>query len=57
MAHTEVEIWFLKRLRDEVKFPNIDALREQIARDVQRARRYFRLCRVPKTGTAHGIEP
>jgi riboflavin kinase / FMN adenylyltransferase len=40
---TEVEIYFLNRLRDEIKFPSVDALREQIARDVNKARRYFRL--------------
>jgi riboflavin kinase / FMN adenylyltransferase len=42
---TEVEICFLQRLRDEVKFPTVDALREQIARDVKKARRYFHLLR------------
>jgi riboflavin kinase/FMN adenylyltransferase len=40
---TEVEIHFLERLRDEIKFPSIDALREQIGRDVKKAQRYFRL--------------
>src|SRR5579862_4805042 len=40
-ADTEVELWFLKRLRDEVKFPSIDDLRAQIAKDVRKARRYF----------------
>jgi riboflavin kinase/FMN adenylyltransferase len=40
---TEVEICFLDRLRDEIKFPSVEALREQIARDVKKARRYFRL--------------
>jgi riboflavin kinase / FMN adenylyltransferase len=40
---TEVEICFLERLRDEIKFPSVDALREQIAHDVKRARRYFHL--------------
>jgi riboflavin kinase / FMN adenylyltransferase len=40
---TEVEIHFLERLRDEIKFPSIEALREQIARDVLQARRYFHL--------------
>src|SRR6202162_1442428 len=39
---TEVEIHFLQRLRDEIKFPSIDALREQIGRDVKKAQRYFR---------------
>ena len=40
---TEVEICFLERLRDEIKFPSVEALREQIARDVNKARRYFHL--------------
>jgi riboflavin kinase / FMN adenylyltransferase len=40
---TEVEIHFLQRLRDEIKFPSVDALREQIAKDVGKAQRYFRL--------------
>ena len=43
---TEVEICFLDRLRDEIKFPSVDALREQIALDVKKARRYFHLLRV-----------
>lgn len=46
---TEVEVSFLKHLRDEVKFPSVDALRAQIAEDVAVARRYFRLSeRLPK---------
>jgi riboflavin kinase/FMN adenylyltransferase len=40
---SEVEICFLERVRDEIKFPSVEALREQIARDVKKARRYFRL--------------
>jgi len=40
---TEVEIHFLQRLRDEIKFPSVEGLREQIAKDVKKARRYFRL--------------
>ncbi len=43
---TEVEICFLERLRDEIKFPSVEALREQIARDVKKARRYFHLLSV-----------
>ena len=39
---TEVEIYFLNRIRDEIKFPSVDALREQIAMDVKRSREYFR---------------
>jgi riboflavin kinase/FMN adenylyltransferase len=40
---SEVEICFLDRLRDEIKFPSVEALREQIARDVNKAKRYFHL--------------
>ncbi|MFZ0773601.1 MAG: bifunctional riboflavin kinase/FAD synthetase [Candidatus Sulfotelmatobacter sp.] len=43
---SEVEICFLDRLRDEIKFPSVEALREQIARDVKQARRYFHLLRL-----------
>jgi riboflavin kinase/FMN adenylyltransferase len=43
---SEVEIWFLNRLRAEIKFPSVEALREQIARDVKKARRYFHLLRL-----------
>jgi riboflavin kinase/FMN adenylyltransferase len=43
---SEVEICFLDRVRDEIKFPSVDALREQIAKDVKKARRYFQLLRV-----------
>jgi riboflavin kinase/FMN adenylyltransferase len=40
---SEVEICFLKRVRDEIKFPSVEALREQIAHDVKKARKYFHL--------------
>jgi riboflavin kinase/FMN adenylyltransferase len=40
---TEVEIHFLQRLREEIKFPSVEALREQIGRDVKKAQRYFQL--------------
>ena len=40
---SEVEICFLNRVRDEIKFPSVEALREQIALDVKKARRYFHL--------------
>jgi len=36
---------FLKRLRAEMRWPNPEALREQIGRDVLKARRFFSLCR------------
>ncbi|MGA9642802.1 MAG: bifunctional riboflavin kinase/FMN adenylyltransferase [Terriglobales bacterium] len=41
-ADTEVELHFLDRLRDEVKFPSIEALKAQISRDVQKAQKYLR---------------
>ena len=41
-AETEVELHFLDRLRDEVKFPSIEALKEQIGRDVLKAQKYLR---------------
>jgi riboflavin kinase/FMN adenylyltransferase len=42
-AESEVEICFLQRVREEIKFPSVEALREQIGRDVGKAERYFRL--------------
>jgi riboflavin kinase/FMN adenylyltransferase len=42
-AETPVEISFLDRLRDEIKFPSVEALREQIGKDVSYAKRYFHL--------------
>jgi riboflavin kinase/FMN adenylyltransferase len=36
-----VRLGFVQRLRDERKFPNIEALQEQIAADVRRATRLF----------------
>ena len=41
-AETEVELHFLDRLRDEIKFPSVDALKEQIGRDVRKAQKYLR---------------
>jgi riboflavin kinase/FMN adenylyltransferase len=40
---TEVELFFLRRLRSEIKFPSVEELRTQIAADVHKARRYFHL--------------
>jgi len=41
-AETEIELHFLDRLRDEVKFPSVEALKEQIGRDVGKAQKYLR---------------
>ncbi len=37
-----IRLYFLKKLRDEMKFPHPDSLREQISRDVQAAAEYFK---------------
>jgi riboflavin kinase/FMN adenylyltransferase len=42
---TPLRLTFLRRLRDEQRFPSTEALRDQIVRDIARARRYFALCR------------
>jgi riboflavin kinase/FMN adenylyltransferase len=49
---TEVEIHFLQRLRDEIKFPSVEALREQIGKDVKKAQRYFQLLRLKDQSNA-----
>src|SRR5579875_3631322 len=43
---TPLELIFLRRIRPEMRFPTPDALKEQILRDVQQARRYFHLARL-----------
>ena len=43
---TLLKLTFLKRLRPEIRWPNPEALREQIGRDVRRANRFFNLCRM-----------
>lgn len=40
---TEVEVSFLSRRREEIRFPSVEALKEQIGKDVKRAQRYFQL--------------
>ncbi|HOL69821.1 MAG TPA: bifunctional riboflavin kinase/FAD synthetase [Bryobacteraceae bacterium] len=41
-APRAIRVQFLRRLREERKFPSAEALKEQIMRDVARARKYFR---------------
>jgi len=40
-----LELKFLHRLRNEHKFPSVDELKKQIAKDIQRSRRFFGLFR------------
>jgi riboflavin kinase / FMN adenylyltransferase len=42
-AETQIEISFLSRVRDEIKFGSVEELRQQIQRDVANAEHYFRL--------------
>jgi riboflavin kinase / FMN adenylyltransferase len=42
---TPLTLTFLRRLRAERRWPNPEALKEQIGRDVTQAKRYFSLCR------------
>jgi riboflavin kinase/FMN adenylyltransferase len=43
--NTPLRLAFLRRLRPEIRWPNPEALREQIGRDVAKAQRFFSLCR------------
>ena len=47
---TPLELEFLLRLRGEREWPSPEALKEQIFRDVTRAKRYFRLVRILAAG-------
>jgi len=49
---TEIEISFLKWRRPEMKFPSVEALKQQIGQDVSRAQRFFRLLNVPSLARA-----
>jgi riboflavin kinase/FMN adenylyltransferase len=40
---TPIELEFLHYLREEIRFPSVEALRAEIDRDIARAKRYFRL--------------
>jgi riboflavin kinase / FMN adenylyltransferase len=42
----KMEVMFLHRLRDEIKFPNPEALKKQIQNDVRCSLKYFRLLKV-----------
>ncbi|MGA2251021.1 MAG: bifunctional riboflavin kinase/FAD synthetase [Terracidiphilus sp.] len=42
---TPLELEFLFYLREEIRFPSVDALKAQIGKDVARAKRYFQLAK------------
>ena len=47
---SKLELQFLHRLRDERKFPSVEELKQQIAKDIQRARRFFGLLKKLQRG-------
>jgi riboflavin kinase / FMN adenylyltransferase len=51
-AETPLELTFLRRLREERKFPSPETLKAQIMQDVAHAKRYHRLARLFQDGTA-----
>jgi hypothetical protein len=54
-ADTEVEI-FLDRLRDEIKFPSVEALKEQIS-VMSESQKYFRRLKTKPTLTINHYRP
>src|SRR5881275_1510574 len=44
-AETRIELFFLARIRDEIKFASVEALREQIGRDIKKAEHYLSFLR------------
>lgn len=55
---TPLTLEFLQRIRAEMRFPSAEALREQIGRDVLKARRYFTLCHsAASKPRSSGVQP
>ncbi len=52
-----VELFFHKRLRDEMLFPSVEELSAQIGRDVEGSREYFSLLRRSDGGSQVGDRP
>jgi len=48
--HTPLRLWFLRRLRDERRWPSPEALKQQILRDLFQAKRYLHLLRLLGSG-------
>lgn len=53
----EMEVEFLHRLRDEIKFSDAETLKRQIQKDVQRSMKFFRLMKIlqGKSPKPHGL--
>jgi riboflavin kinase/FMN adenylyltransferase len=50
----DLEISFIEKLRDEQKFPSLDALKQQISRDLETANSRWPLLPLPTDGRAMG---
>lgn len=57
ILESDMEIEFLFRLRDEMKFQNPAILKIQIQEDARRALKFFRLLRLVESHSAKGITP
>ena len=55
LYHRNLKVIFRKKLRDEQKFPSLNALKEQIACDMQAGRSYFELAESPLSHLGRGI--
>jgi riboflavin kinase len=52
-----MEVEFLYRLRDEVKFPDPAALKAQIQKDVRRSVKFFRLLKLLTRRSTESVAP
>lgn len=53
----EMEVEFLHRLRDEIKFPDAEALKQKIQQDVQQSLRFFRLMKALRKRVSRPTHP
>jgi riboflavin kinase / FMN adenylyltransferase len=54
---TEMEVQFLHRLRDEMKFPSPAALKAQIQKDAGRSVKFFRLLKLLERPQTRSVSP
>ena len=54
---TEMEVEFLYRLRDEMKFPSPAALKQQIQKDARRSVKFFRLLKLLQRRRTQSVAP
>ncbi len=57
IREAEMEIEFLYRLRDEIKFPNPAVLKMQIQKDARRSLKFFRLLKLFRQRKSHQLSP